>query len=106
MRVTDILSSATGIHHRAPRARRSNVVAGDGATVLVLGHGRSRAVTLPKKRIGAERKNSPVKEEIGDVREGRRGARSGERRAGRRAGDERSGGDEFETVKEKRSEEE
>ena len=106
MRATDIHSSATVIHRRAPRARRASVLAGGGATALGLRHGRSRTVGLPKEGIGAEKNNSPVKEEIGDVRKGWRGASSGERRAGRRAGDERSGGDEFGTVKEKRSEEE
>ena len=104
--MTNMHPSATVVHRRAPRARHSNVLTGGGATVLVLWHGRGRAVTLPEKGIGAEKNNSPVKEEIGDVRERRRGASSGERRARRRAGDERSGGDELGTVKEKKSEEE
>ena len=97
--------SATVVHRRAPRARRSNVLTGGGATVLVLWHGRRREVTLPEKGIASEKSNSPV-EEIDGVREGRRGASSGERRARRCAGDERSGGNELGTVKEKKSEEE
>ena len=84
MRVTSMRPNATVILRRALRARRSNVVTGGGAAVPVLGHGRSPAVILPKKCIGVERKNSPAKE-VDGVREGRRGASSGETAYGQRA---------------------